>query len=764
MRLESLFHVSFYVALALAASGLALPTTFFLEWMPYFLGAMLFAYFLAWRHEGRWLLSEAAANYIGVFIALASGGWILLQVPRSHEEVVAGGVNWPAGLLPHLGPLLMVLLAVKLFRPKRLPDFWVIQTMGLMMVALAAVLADEQSFGGLLVLYLGSLIWSLALYYPVRERALLRNAKDASPTPLFDLSRQRSGPAPLGRGCGLFRLVGWTMTVAALGFVLFMAAPRQGQSQWNARQLSVNAQGGIRLNDEAGLDLNRTGHVELSDEPAFSFAVRDAQGRLQEPTLISRWRLEVLEVYLDGCWFPQPQRTEPGSRRYVEPLSVRGMPVSLADNERIITFHVKPDVAGGLPLAEPADSRQIGLDPRIDQVPQSDGFFAQVRGSDSLLPLLKSRRRTYSYAQLMRVPIEDSERPAEAVHENYLAFLNAQRLNSQQVPRPLANWARELLARLSERAGTEQIPAKLPLDSAVHATVARAFCRHLSSSGEYRYSLELRRKDRGIDVTADFLLNVKEGHCERFAGALALMLRAVGIRCRVVKGYLGADSDDEGQGVVRLSQAHTWVEALVPAAEGGTWKWLTLDPTPATATQAGALVSWWRWLYENLSDVKTFWRHMVLEYSPDQQTAIRDMLKDMVLSQKGLIAATILAGGVVLLGVGRRRGAIIWTLLPWWKRTGSNVATGVAFYDAFLRSLRRHARLTPLPAQTPREFAAQAMAFLQELGAPGEMPQTPERVTARYYGLRYGGQQIDAAESAEINRRLAEMCDFLRTS
>ena len=37
----------------------------------------------------------------------------------------------------------------------------------------------------------------------------------------------------------------------------------------------------------------------------------------------------------------------------------------------------------------------------------------------------------------------------------------------------------------------------------------------------------------------DFLVNVKQGHCERFASALALMLRSQGIPSRVVVGFRG---------------------------------------------------------------------------------------------------------------------------------------------------------------------------------------------------------------------------------
>jgi len=53
----------------------------------------------------------------------------------------------------------------------------------------------------------------------------------------------------------------------------------------------------------------------------------------------------------------------------------------------------------------------------------------------------------------------------------------------------------------------------------------------------------------------DFLLNVKQGHCERFAGALALMLRSQGVQARVVAGFRGAEHKGDGQYVIRQNFA-----------------------------------------------------------------------------------------------------------------------------------------------------------------------------------------------------------------
>src|SRR5207247_5624444 len=63
---------------------------------------------------------------------------------------------------------------------------------------------------------------------------------------------------------------------------------------------------------------------------------------------------------------------------------------------------------------------------------------------------------------------------------------------------------------------------------------ARVIEKYLRES--YGYSLDL--KAGGPDPVADFLFNVRSGHCEYFATAMAVMLRTQGIASRVVNGFL----------------------------------------------------------------------------------------------------------------------------------------------------------------------------------------------------------------------------------
>ena len=93
---------------------------------------------------------------------------------------------------------------------------------------------------------------------------------------------------------------------------------------------------------------------------------------------------------------------------------------------------------------------------------------------------------------------------------------------------------------------------------------------------DYGYSLQM--KAGGPDPLADFLFNVKTGHCEYFSTAMAVMLRTRGIASRVVNGFLpGEYNEAAGAYTVRQSDAHSWVEVYFPESR----TWVTFDPTPA---------------------------------------------------------------------------------------------------------------------------------------------------------------------------------------
>jgi transglutaminase-like putative cysteine protease len=78
---------------------------------------------------------------------------------------------------------------------------------------------------------------------------------------------------------------------------------------------------------------------------------------------------------------------------------------------------------------------------------------------------------------------------------------------------------------------------------------------------------------------AAFLFVDRAGYCQQFSGAMALMLRMVGIPARIATGFAPGTADTgEGTFRVRDLDAHSWVEVYFNGIG-----WVPFDPTPPAA-------------------------------------------------------------------------------------------------------------------------------------------------------------------------------------
>src|SRR5436190_6496547 len=85
-----------------------------------------------------------------------------------------------------------------------------------------------------------------------------------------------------------------------------------------------------------------------------------------------------------------------------------------------------------------------------------------------------------------------------------------------------------------------------------------------------------------LNAVEDFIFNRREGHCERFAATLALLLRMKGIPSRVAIGYLPRSRSLVSDWYnVRFNDAHAWTEAYFDGLG-----WRRLDATPAATLRA----------------------------------------------------------------------------------------------------------------------------------------------------------------------------------
>ena len=96
---------------------------------------------------------------------------------------------------------------------------------------------------------------------------------------------------------------------------------------------------------------------------------------------------------------------------------------------------------------------------------------------------------------------------------------------------------------------------------------------HMRTKFHYKIGTPELNRLGAID---DFVFNRKEGHCERFAAAMAMFLRMQGVPSRVVIGYVPTTRNlFTGRLQVRFRDAHSWAEGYFE--DRG---WVTFDATP----------------------------------------------------------------------------------------------------------------------------------------------------------------------------------------
>lgn len=146
--------------------------------------------------------------------------------------------------------------------------------------------------------------------------------------------------------------------------------------------------------------------------------------------------------------------------------------------------------------------------------------------------------------------------------------------------------------------------------------------RHLAT--QYAYTTDFVGVS-GPEAIDEFLFEHRRGHCEYFASALVVLLRAQGIPSRLVTGFLGAErSPLEGYVVVRQLNAHAWVEAWDDASQ----RWITLDPTPAEGRPRSGTDGSLAGMFRQAWDFVLFrWDRYVLSFGFEDQMALLDSLR-----------------------------------------------------------------------------------------------------------------------------------------
>ncbi len=294
---------------------------------------------------------------------------------------------------------------------------------------------------------------------------------------------------------------------------------------------------------------------------------------------------------------------------------------------------------------------------------------------------------------------------------------------------------------------------------------AAALLMHLRDGGRYAYSTEMPETKGKLPLEV-FLFEVRRGHCEYFATALAVMLRAVGIPSRNVTGFVGGRFNPYGGYYgIRQSDAHSWVEARLPNRG-----WVTLDATPFSRDEHGPK----DWLLRDLSAmvdaVRAVWMTKVVGY--DMRTQLR-FVREFRAFMREIAWPSLAASSSEKQTSGKPKSAIdlgtapiviagagVLLLLGFMLRARLRAQKALTLSESariartlYLRLEQTLARLgRPRPAHVSPEAHARALAAEGFVGSAHVL-----ELTRAYTDARYGQKPLSPERVRELRRRLAEI-------
>ncbi len=300
---------------------------------------------------------------------------------------------------------------------------------------------------------------------------------------------------------------------------------------------------------------------------------------------------------------------------------------------------------------------------------------------------------------------------------------------------------------------------------------------------EFGYSLDMRAS--GDQPLADFLFNIREGHCEYFASAMVMMLRTQGIASRIVNGFQQGDyNESAGMFVVRQRDAHSWVEVYFPETKS----WITFDPTPSAGRyNESSAASIWDRFGKYSEALEMIWIRYFVSYDSQEQSTLLTSVKNSgakygesltlvieafktelenwweeVRGDKGLQASLVALGygaaylitgilGVFLLIWLFRKlvDLSIWTAFASWLGRKDDAKKIVEFYRRMHKVLSAKG-ITRSQEVTPMEFALETGLDQVKL------------ITQKYNRVRFGVKDLTEIETQEIEDSLASLAAYFR--
>jgi transglutaminase-like putative cysteine protease len=489
---------------------------------------------------------------------------------------------------------LVWLIVAKAFNRRAARDWQQMYLLAFLMLVAGSVLNADLTYG---LCFLGFVIastWALTLFHLRREmedNLLVKHAADRASERvevrrILDSRRIVNGRFFLGTGALSF---GVFLGAA----VVFLALPRVGVGFF------LKGRGGLTLAGFSdGVKLGGHGVIKNDATVVMRVEIASHWGSRDAPDI--HWRGVAFDRYDHGQW--SRLNTAPRTLQTLEESATRDRRFLLWDGpalpapaiDRLATELVKQDI-----WLDPLDSDVLfgATAPRIVEYAHTLRPRKPLAERNDEIRLEHGSTVHYTvWSQLATPPAEALRAATGNFPEGYQAYL--------QLPTEITRRTRELARQIVAGQATEY-------------DKAQAIKRWLDANLTYTLVLA----DPGTQEPVDFFLfDRKQGHCEYFASAFAVLARTVGIPTRQVNGFLGGEWNEyQGYIAVRAGDAHSWDEVYFPGAG-----WVTFDPTPPGDIDVlGRGGNGWTARLGRMLDTARFhWNKWVIEYDLVSQLSL----------------------------------------------------------------------------------------------------------------------------------------------
>ncbi|MDQ3180865.1 MAG: DUF3488 and transglutaminase-like domain-containing protein [Acidobacteriota bacterium] len=681
-----------------------------------FLGIIISAWFL---EESRWQISERVGTALIVLVVpLFYIGWKYKIIGAGATETIIAGL---------LARMILILAAVKLLQKKSDRDWIFLYLISFFEVLLAAGLSISPLYLVSFILYLLVTICAI-VSFEIGKTSRIVNEKNCTDKKT-SFTETRISRLPL-------TAISLLILIIALATPLFFVLPRVGGAGFGNNSNGLSGMTGF----SDSVRLGSIGRLKQNDETVMRVRL-DKTGASNFGNMY--WRGVALDKFDNKVWsnskFAYKEVKDKGEKDFF-----------LIDYSSS-----KQDVTVQTVYREPIDTPVLFALSR--PVAVQGNFQILFKDSEGAMTFNRSGFDRLSY----KVYSDRSLPSQEKLKADNSAYSEEDR-HYLQLPETMDVRISQLAAHLTEKSNNRFDKAK---------TVEN----YLQT--QFGYTLEM--KASGGEPLADFLFNIREGHCEYFATAMAIMLRTQGIATRVVNGFQQGEYNETADVfVVKQKDAHSWVEVYFPRENA----WIPFDPTPfagkSNETGSAGIVGSFN---KYLEALETFWIQYFVAFDNQEQRSLFRYVKSSfsdyqsktsawltkmqyrlsdwwteVRGDKGLQASA----KAIAFGIGYLIAAvlgiilIIWLYrkiikLEIWQRIYAwlkykNETTVVEFYEQMQKVLAGKG-FKREPHQTPLEFAFAL-----------QMPEAV-KITERYNRVRFGEKNLSKGEAKEIENWLKNL-------